>query len=158
MVEIAASQSHLPVKLSFIPAKMLQAGRVCRRGPSWRSERERIWEFPISPNQQVPALYAPPPPPRDVEQRLCTFWFYKTVSIISFNNQWIAFNLAPFDQLSVVNMYFSSRCLWSISLCAYDRWLVVGARLWIRWAGEACIDPAVGRTHCGQYKRVKTKD
>lgn len=108
MVEIAASQSHLPVKLSFIPAKMLQAGRVCRRGPSWRSERERIWEFPISPNQQVPALYAPPPPPGDVEQRLCTFWFYKTVSIISFNNQWIAFNLAPFDQLSVVNMYFSS--------------------------------------------------
>ena len=44
------------------------------------------------------------------------------------------------NQLSGVNVYFSSLCSWYISLRAYDR--------------GACINPAVGLTHCCQHLTV----
>ena len=40
------------------------------------------------------------------EQRLCMFWLYKAMSVITFNNQLTAFILAPYDQLPVLNMYY----------------------------------------------------
>jgi hypothetical protein len=44
-----------------------------------------------------------------VEQKLCVC-FGSTVSIITLNNKFIRFILAPCDQFSVLNMYFYSLC------------------------------------------------
>lgn len=59
-----------------------------------------------------------------VEQRLCMFWLYKTVSIITFNKQWIVFIRAPCDQLLVMTDRFCSEH--------------------VSGAVEPCINPAVG--------------
>lgn len=40
---------------------------------------------------------------------LFMFWFYKAVSLIMFNNQLIAWNLAPCDQLPVLNVVFKNK-------------------------------------------------
>ena len=61
------------------------------------------------------------------------FWFYKAVFIITFNTQLIAFIFAPCDQISVVNMYFSSLyCLQQDNLfsCAYMTVVGQSTSLW----------------------------
>lgn len=127
-IELSWVELNWVVELSWIEVKCTEQNCLALSGTAAPSTGERS----LTPDYPLPPPYRLPPQiysgwpwtdtfsprcerPLSLLSRVCVFWFYKAASI-TFNNQLIALVLAPCDSLSVLIMYFSSLCSWSIFL------------------------------------------